>query len=315
MCIDGDDCLSGGCTGNLCNDLLTVTAAPACNDSSSGPVSLTSIATGGTGGPYTYSWTPDDGTLTTPGEADTDANPSGFQTYTVTVDDGVSQATDTVVVLNSDPFDLENNCTLFTADYNAGAGGDATISYDQGGQRACELGNNEFGLHLCGDVVFENTLLTGTVEVTDDAGDNDWVGLIWGAQDESHFYSLVWKQSAQSFFGCTTPAGILVKRIEADAFDDLGGADFYCPNNTPRSTVLALPAAATTTGWTEATEYDIEIEYTPTQSIITVTDEGGGEVTSFTVTDSTFPSGSFGSTTLSQANACVGPLLGECLAG
>ncbi len=315
MCIDGGDCLSAACSGNVCGPLLSVSSAPACNDSSAGPVLLSAVASGGTGGPYTYSWTPDDGTLDTPDQAETNADPAGFQTYTVTVDDGVNQATDTVVVLNSDPFDLQNNCTLFTADYGAGAGDDATITYDQDGERACELGNNEFGLHLCSDVVFENTLLTGTVEVTDDAGDNDWVGLIWGAQDESHFYSLVWKRGAQNFFGCTTPAGILVKRIEADTFASLGGADLYCPNNTARSTVLALPGATTPTGWTEGTAYDIEIEYTTTQSVVTVTEQGGAQVASFTIDDATFPSGSFGSTTLSQANACVGPLLGECLAG
>ncbi|MBV1860348.1 MAG: hypothetical protein KUG77_18190, partial [Nannocystaceae bacterium] len=311
MCMDGDDCLSEGCTAGTCNALLSVSAAPACNDSSSGPVDLSAIAAGGTGGPYAYSWTPNDGTLGTPNMADTTANPTGFQSYTVTVDDGANTADDTVVVLNSDPFDLQNNCTLYT---DIGGTATATVSYEAAGTRACETSNSGIGLHLCEEVVFENTLLTGTIEVEDDAGDDDWVGLVWGAQDASNFYSLVWKEGTQSFGPCTAPAGILVKRIQADSVDDLTVTDLYCPETTAQSTVLALPAATTTAGWAEAEAYEVAIEYTTTQSVITVTRTSDDtEIASFTIVDGTFPSGSFGSTTYSQANACVGPLLGECL--
>jgi hypothetical protein len=315
MCVDGDDCTSAGCDGNTCNALLSVAAGPACNDSSGGAVALSATAMGGTGGPYTYAWTPDDGSLTTPNQPNTDANPTGFQTYTVTVDDGVNTATDTVVVLNSDPFDLENNCTLYTAAFSPG-GATATIAYDMGGTRACENGNNDFGLHLCEDIVFENTELSGIVEVTNAQGDDDWVGLVWGAQDPSHYYSLVWKRSAQMAQGCLTPEGILVKRIEADSFADLHGEDFYCPADSANSTVLALPSDTTTDGWAPGQQYDVTIDYTTTGSDVTVTPVGDVmPLATFTIADTTFPSGSFGSTTRSQANACVGPLNGQCLGG
>ncbi|MEM6292135.1 MAG: hypothetical protein AAGA54_12745 [Myxococcota bacterium] len=315
MCIDGDDCSSAGCTGGVCNDLLAVAATPACSDADGGPVTLDAVGSGGTGGPYTYAWTPDDGSLDSPNTAMTGADPTGFQTYTVTVDDGVNTATDTVVVVDTDPFDLENNCTLFTGNYGASSTGQAaTIEYDLDGTRACELGNNEFGLHLCDEVVFESTRLTGTVEVTDAEGDNDWVGLVWGAQDSSNMYSLAWKQSAQNFFGCSTPGGVVVKRIQADAFADLGGADWYCPNDTGNSTFLLGPADTTTVGWAQGQSYTVEIEYTPTQSEITITrDSDDVQIANFTMVDDTFSSGAFGSTTLSQANACVGPLFGACL--
>ena len=315
--VDGD-CLSAGCDEQTltCNDYLSVTVAPECSAAAGGSVTLTATASGGTGGPYTYAWTPDDGTVVSPTEAITDVNPpDGFTSYMVTVDDGANQANASAVVIDSDPFDLENNCTLFTADYDAGSTGElATITYTNDGTVACETGNNELGLHLCTGVTFTETQLAGQVGVSDADGDNDWVGLIWGAQDESNFYSLVWKESAQDFFGCTTPAGILVKRIEADEFTDLGGADFYCPNDTAQSTVLAAPADATTAGWEEGETYTITIDYQATQSAILVErDSDGAQIASFTITDSTFPSGFFGSTTLSQANACVGPLLAQCL--
>ena len=80
--------------------------------------------------------------------------------------------------------------------------------------------------------------------------------------------------------------------------------------------MLALPAQTTTAGWVPGTQYDVVIDYTTTQSVITVAPTAGGPaVASFTIVDDTFPSGSFGSVTFSQANACVGPLFGECLAG
>ncbi len=315
-CMGPDDCLSGGCTDMSCNDLLSVMAGPSCSDvTGGGSVALDATAMGGTGGPYTYSWTPDDGTLDAPDQASTNATPTGFQTYTVTANDGVNTAQDTVVVLNSSPFDLQDGCTLYSGDFGGMTA--ATITYDAGGTRACENGNNAFGLHLCEEVVFENTRLTGRIEVTDAADDDDWIGVVWGAQDNANFYSLAWKAGAQmTGFGCTAPEGILVKRIEADSFMDVGGPELYCPSDTEGSTVLALPAETTTSGWVAGQQYDVVIDYTPTQSAITITPVGGGpDVASFTIVDSTFPSGSFGSTTTSQANACVGPLFGQCLGG
>lgn len=44
----------------------------------------------------------------------TDASPTGSQSYTVTVDDGFGMVQDDVVVVNSQPFDLQNNCSLYS---------------------------------------------------------------------------------------------------------------------------------------------------------------------------------------------------------
>ncbi len=313
-CEQATDCASAGCDDgtNTCNALLSVVAGPGCSTLSGTPVTISATAMGGTGGPYTYSWTPDDGSLSTPAAAMTDADPAGLTTYTVTADDGTNTALDTVVVVNADPFDLENNCTLYQGDF--GGMTPATIDYDMGGTRACENGNNGFGLHLCEGVTFENTRLSGTLEVTDAAGDDDFVGLVWGAQDNSHFYSMAWKGAPQMGADCMVPAGIVVKRVEAADFDAIDGADVHCPADTDDSTLLLDPSQTTTEGWSDTTSYTVLIDYTAAGSDITVTrDSDDSVVTSFTVTDTTFASGFFGSTTRSQANACVGPLFSTCL--
>ena len=309
-CLVGTDCASYGCiaaTGQ-CDDYLSVEAAPSCSNYAGVPVPLSATATGGTG-TYDYAWTPNDGSLSAPDQPLTNASPSGIQSYMVTVDDGHALAQDSVVVVNAEPLNLETNCTL----YAPGIGGGASISYDSSGTRACELVNNGLGLHLCEDVVFENVRLQGTLQVTA-GGDDDMIGLVWGAQDSSHFYSLTWKAGPQSFFGCPVPAGIVVKRVEAPTLGDMTGADLYCPNDTPQSTLLLGPAATTTQPWVAGQSYTATIDFTAGGSTVTIVRDGDGvEITSFGVVDTTFTSGFFGSTTLSQANACVGPLSAECL--
>jgi hypothetical protein len=286
-------------------------------------VGLAATASGGSG-VYTYAWTPDDGSLTTPDQAMTDASPTSFQSYMITVDDGFNTAQDSLVVVNSLPFNLQSNCTTTSANYGvSSSGADASIAYDMGGTRGCENGNNEFGLHLCQTVVFENTRLRGTLEVLDTGEmppDNDWVGLVWGAQDNSHFYSMIWKQSFQSGAGfsptlpCDPPGGILVRRIEAPDFQSLTGPDFFCVENTANSTLLADPTVTTSQGWVLDESYSVTIDFTDTGSAVTVVrDSDLVEMANFLVADTTYTTGYFGSTTASQQGACVGPLYAECL--
>jgi hypothetical protein len=312
-CDDGADCINDVCDPLTltCAPPLTVDAEPACSEFSGVPVPLTATAAGGTGA-YTYAWTPaaglDDATSPTP-----NASPAGFETYTVTVDDGVNTAQDTATVVNASPFNLENNCTLYQGDFLAGTP-PASIAYSVGGTVACELENNDFGLHLCEGVVFESVSLQGQLTVTDDEGDDDIIGLVWGAQNNSNFYSLTWKRQQQTFFGCPVPAGIVVKRVEAPDFASLGGDDVYCPSDTADSTFLLGPAGTTTAGWVEGEIYEVTIDFTPTGSDVTIVQQSDGTtVAAFTVTDTTFTSGFFGSTTISQTNACVGPLNASCL--
>jgi hypothetical protein len=234
-------------------------------------------------------------------------------TYTVTADDGVNQATDTLTVVDAQAFDLQNNCNLYQGDFpNANVA--ATITYSQAGSLACENGNNDFGLHLCEGVVFQDVRLEGVLEVTEDGADDDMIGLVWGAQNNSTFYSMSWKRLPQDFFGCSVPAGIVVKRVEAPDFASLTGADMYCPNDTANSTLLLGTAGTTAAGWAEGQSYTVTIDYTTVGSAVTVTrDSDGAQIAQFDVVDNTFEEGFFGSSTFSQINACIGPLNANCL--
>lgn len=315
-CLVGEDCVYQGCDPRalVCNDALTVEAEPVCSEHMGGPVPLTAIASGGSG-TYAYAWAPNDGSLSDPDQAMTDADPpSGFGSYTVTVDDGFATAFDDVLVVSESALDLQDDCSFYSGDFSMSSGPAAPV-YDMGGTRACETtGNNDFGMHLCEGISLHGVRLRGTVGVTNDHGDGDVVGLVWGAQDSSHFYSLTWKAAEQDIFTCTVPAGITVKRIEAAMFSDLGGRDMFCPENTPDSVVLLDPTSTTTQPWVEGEEYVVTIDFSDTGSMVAVERvDDGSMIASFMVTDTTYTTGYFGTLTFSQWDACVGPLLVSCL--
>jgi hypothetical protein len=323
VCIDDDDCVSGGCTGGVCNPLLSVSVQPTgCADAAGGgAVTFTAVASGGTGGPYTYAWSPDDGTVDSPNSATTDITPTDYSSYTVTVDDGVSTADAVgVVVISTTPFNLEDNCTLYQGDILGGGTPDASITYTDGGSVAVEAGNNDLGLHLCEGVSYSDTQLAGSFAVNT-ASDDDFAGFIWGAQDNSNFYILSWKQSDQNSgeFGaaCTSgvfPGGITVKRVFGTSFDDLTAEDLYCANDTTQSELLVAPADGISAGWLDNTNYTIEIDFLTTGSEIRVTNaDDASLVGTIPVADTTHVDGFFGSHTLSQAQVEVGPLFGSCL--
>jgi hypothetical protein len=315
-CLVGGDCVYQGCdpAGLVCNDELAVDATPVCSDHTGMPVPLTATASGGSG-TYAYAWTPDDGSLSAPDQAMTMADPpTGFANYSVMVDDGFAMASDDVLVVGQDALNLQNDCNLYLGDISMSSG-PAAPTYDMGGTRECEsTGNNDLAVHLCEGTSLSGVRLQGTLEVEDDHGDADIIGLVWGAQDSSNFYSLSWKAGAQYIFTCDLPVGITVKRIEAAMFSDLGGRDLFCPENTGDSTVLLDPTGTTTQPWIEGESYVVTIDFTAAGSSVTVERVGDGLVlANFMVADNTYTSGYFGTLTFSQHDGCVGPLLVSCL--
>jgi len=299
-CLAGDDCVSFGCDAGtqLCNDFLSVVATPACSNFEGVPAVLDAAAAGGSGS-YAHAWTPNDGTLSTPDQASTGASPAGQETYTVTVDDGFSIAQDSVVVVNSAPLDLETTCSVY---------GVNSYAYQPGGTQTCATSNASPGLHLCEGVSLQNVRLRATLQVPS-GGDDDVMGLVWGAQDESHFYSLGWSGG-----GVCGASGIVVKRVEGPSFAGIGANEIFCPNDTANSTALLDPMDTTTQPWVIGVAYDFTIDFTDLGSEVTVVRQSDDFViASFFVADNTFTSGYFGGTTYSQTNACIGPLTAECL--
>ena len=90
----GTDC--DDTTPNVTDECLSVDAGTCVTYESPTAAELTAMASGGTG-EYMYTWSPG-ATLDTAVGATVNATPTNYETYTVTVDDGVDQAEDSVTV-------------------------------------------------------------------------------------------------------------------------------------------------------------------------------------------------------------------------
>jgi len=321
----GTDC--DDTTPNVTDECLSVDAGTCVTYESPTAAELTAMPHGGTG-EYTYSWSPGASLDTTVGQT-VHATPTNYETYTVTVDDGVDQAQDSVTVVSADPFGLQSACELIQLDVlpnDSEIGQDASITYHQNGTQACEDLNNDAGLHLC-DVEFEDTAFEGILRIDNlspdiNNGDNDVVGFVWGAQDASNFYIFSWKASDQSGDAgidvCPNspdflwPGGILVKKVQAPSVAALNSEDLFCDLDTANSEVLLSPAQASLEGWEFAVDYQVALEYTSMGSSVTVTGPSG-TIADFDVTDNTFQNGRFGTLTFSQSGACSGPWNATCL--
>lgn len=321
----GTDC--DDTTPNVTDECLSVDAGTCVTYEPPTAAQLTAMGQGGTG-MYEYSWSPGTSLDTTVGPV-VNATPTNYETYTVTVDDGVEQAQDQVTVVSAQVFGLQSACELIQLDVlpnGTPIGEDASITYQQGGAQACEDLNNDAGLHLC-DVVFEDTAFEGTLRIDNlspdiNGGDNDVVGFVWGAQDASNFYIFSWKASDQSGDAgvdvCPNspnflwPGGILIKKVQAPSVAALNSEDLFCDLDTANSEVLLSPAQTSLEGWEFAVDYEVALEYTSMGSSITVTGPGG-TVADFDVNDNTFQNGRFGSMTFSQSGACSGPWNATCL--
>ncbi|MEM6296230.1 MAG: hypothetical protein AAGA54_33470 [Myxococcota bacterium] len=319
----GTDCDDS--TPNVTDECLAVDAGTCQTFAPPTPAELVANAQGGTG-EYTYTWSPAASLNTDTGDTVL-ASPTNYETYTVTVDDGVDMAEDSVTVVSAEPFGLAGACELIQLDVLDGdIGQDASITYQQGGTQACEDLNNDAGLHLC-DVVFEDTAFEGILRVDNlspdiNGGDNDVVGFVWGAQDASHFYSFSWKASDQSGDAgvdvCPNspdflwPGGMLVKKIQAPSVGAINSEDVFCDIDTANSEVLLSPAEASLAGWEFGIDYDVELEYTSMGSNIMVSGPGG-QIADLTINDNTFQNGRFGTLTFSQSGACSGPWNATCL--
>ena len=319
----GTDCDDS--TAEVTDECLSVDAGTCVTYEPPTAAELTAMASGGTG-EYTYSWTPG-ATLDSDVGMTVNASPTNYETYTVTVDDGVDMAEDTVTVVSAEPFGLQSACELIQLDVLDGdIGMDASITYQESGTQACEDLNNDAGLHLC-DVVFEDTAFEGLLRVENlspdiNNGDNDVVGFVWGAQDASHFYVFSWKASDQSGDAgidvCPNspdflwPGGMLVKKVQAPSVGAINSEDVFCDIDTANSEVLLSPAEASLDGWEFATDYNVVLEYTSMGSNITVSGPGG-QIADMQINDNTFQNGRFGSLTFSQSGACSGPWNATCL--
>ena len=301
--------------GRDCDDddgarVVCVTATPSCVSTALGVgTQLQATAVGGDGS-YTWLWdnaaTLDDATLQAP-----IASPTAITTYTVTVTDGAGNtgSNPTTVHLEDVSWVLGGAAAECVAVGFLGAA--APHSFANMDTTTCTTGNSDPTAYVC-PRVHENARIAGTIVVNPPVDDDDFVGFVWGYQNADQFYMLHWKQAAQNIGGCTSAAGITVKRF--DRVQAYAAGDFTCNTSTANATVLLTPAQTTTAGWAHGVTYGIEIEYGNTETQITITNLGNNAVVAdFIVEDATYPRGQFGTYDYSQIRACNGPWTSGCL--
>lgn len=141
---------------------------------------------------------------------------------------------------------------------------------------------------LLSDFVLENDRIDGTWRV-DDGWDDDFMGFVFGFQDEQRFYLFDWKQGEQNDSGWGfAEQGMSVKLINSDV--PLTGPDLWA-TDVPGNDVQVL--FRNSIGWNSFIDYRFTLEFTPGRFEITVRD-GDQELETIAITDDTYTSGHFG---------------------
>lgn len=128
--------------------------------------------------------------------------------------------------------------------------------------------------------------------------DNDFMGFVFGRQNESNFYIFDWKQGQQDYVGTTAYEGFSIKKISAASAGDLTLSDFWSSTGHTNSTVLASNYGAGK-GWADLVEYDFHLDFQPGSFDVTVM-QGATTLWDVTVNDGSFTYGEFGFYNFSQ---------------
>jgi hypothetical protein len=127
--------------------------------------------------------------------------------------------------------------------------------------------------------------------------DDDFMGFVFGWENNSNFYMFDWKQGQQDYVGTTALEGFSIKRIAAASAGDLTLSDFWSSTGHANSTVLASNYGSGK-GWADLTTYDFHLNFTPASITVTVK-EGATTLWDVTV-GGAFASGQFGFYNFSQ---------------
>jgi hypothetical protein len=138
------------------------------------------------------------------------------------------------------------------------------------------------------------------------AGDDDYMGFVFGYQNSSNFYLFDWKQSAQGYVGRTAAEGMTIKRFTGatgNGLTDLSLEEFWENQvNFGDMDVLATNHSSTN-GWVENVLYSFHLDYNLNPGEIHITVRNGSSVLwNTTLIDNTFTSGQFGFYNNSQSN-------------
>jgi hypothetical protein len=178
----------------------------------------------------------------------------------------------------------------------------ASYTFSEDGTVATQTVNANPSLYL-NSRVFEDVIIRGQFRISNADTDDDYVGFVFGYQDDAHFYMLDWKQKTQgptsASLSCNTAnIGISLKRVSGDEAPNLC-ADFWDSAGTEKVVVLS-PASAHAVGWKRNVDYDFVLEHSPGSIRIRIM-EGATQVAQLESNDATYGQGKFAFYNYSQA--------------
>ena len=171
----------------------------------------------------------------------------------------------------------------------------------------------------CDPSIYVSDVPTGQERIVGDiktlGADDDFIGFVFGYQDASHFYVFDWKGGSQVHENLFAEKGMSLKVV--DAATPLTIQDLW-PTAGNGSRVRTL--YHNTIAWSNAYSYRFVLDYRPGQITVTVFEmrQPGvlyNTLTSFTVSDSRYPSGRFGFYNYSQAATTYSGFSRATLAG
>lgn len=146
----------------------------------------------------------------------------------------------------------------------------------------------------------------GSWQVLSGAGDNDYMGFVFGYQNSSNFYLFDWKAGRQGYAGGTAAEGMTIKKMTGatgDGLVDLSLGELWENENDLGDMQVLAQNHGSTEGWTLGTPYDFLLEFNQNPNELrVVVEEDESVLWDVTVVDDTFTSGQFGFYNFSQGN-------------
>ncbi len=162
---------------------------------------------------------------------------------------------------------------------------DAEWTFDLGGTRADQATNADASI-LLSEIDVADKVIWGQFG---SGSAPDFMGFVFGYQNTREFYLFDWKKETASFlnFGQAS-AGMRLTTFHMDG-EEPSGRDFWASDRAEHTTVLLQNNIP----WVDGVDYDFSIVFSPGSFTIRVW-EGETVLESWTVSDSTYPSGRFG---------------------
>ena len=130
------------------------------------------------------------------------------------------------------------------------------------------------------------------------AGDDDYIGFVFGYQNSSNFYLFDWKRGTQNSVGQTAAEGMTLKRFTGatgDGLADLSLAEFWENQVSFGDMAVLATNHSATAGWAVGTLYNFHLDFDVAPNTLhVVVMDGTTTLWETTVVDSTFNGGQFG---------------------